>query len=139
MKAALNCVPQLSTLDGWWAEGFNGRNGWAIPAAEGLDEEVDAADHAALFTLLEREVIPAYYNRDERGVPTDWVLRMKEALRVAGQRFTTNRMVREYAERFYIPAVQGLSEGDDPPFDEPVPQQPELQLGLDPETDPGAV
>jgi starch phosphorylase len=128
MKAALNCVPQLSTLDGWWAEGFNGENGWAIPAADGLDHEVDAADHEALFTLLEREVVPAYYHRDDRDIPLEWIARMKEALRVAGRTFTTNRMVREYAERCYVPAVRGVSDGDDPPFDKPMPQQVELPL-----------
>ena len=118
MKAALNCVPQLSTLDGWWAEGFNGRNGWAIPTTEGTDEEVDAADYANLFDLLEREVVPAYYKRDENGIPTGWVERMKEALRVAGRQFTTQRMVKEYVEHFYVPAVQGTTEGDDPPTDD---------------------
>jgi starch phosphorylase len=118
MKAALNCVPQLSTLDGWWAEGFNGRNGWAIPTTEGTDEEVDAADYANLFDLLEREVVPAYYKRDENGIPTAWVERMKEALRVAGRQFTTQRMVKEYVEHFYVPAVRGTTEGDDPPTDD---------------------
>jgi starch phosphorylase len=118
MKAALNCVPQLSTLDGWWAEGFNGRNGWAIPTSEGSEEEVDAADHASLFDLLDREVVPAYYKRDENGIPRAWVMRMKEALRVAGRQFTTRRMVKEYVEWYYVPAVQGLTEGDDPPTDD---------------------
>jgi starch phosphorylase len=128
MKAALNCVPQLSTIDGWWAEGFNGENGWAIPLAEGTDEEVDARDHEALFTLLEREVVPEYYDaRDERGVPTAWVHRMKEALRVAGRRFTTHRMVHEYAERHYAPAIAGSLDHDDPPTHEP-PEQVELDL-----------
>jgi len=115
MKAALNCVPQISTLDGWWAEGYNGDNGWAIPVSEGTDEEVDAKDHDALFSLLEREVVPMYYERDEDGLPRRWIRMMKEALRVGGTHFTTARMVREYTDRFYVPALGGSTEGDDPP------------------------
>lgn len=76
---------------------------------------MDARDHEALFRLLEREVVPAFYDRDERGIPHGWVRRMKESVRVAGRDFTTGRMVQEYAERYYAPALQGLTEGDDPP------------------------
>jgi starch phosphorylase len=117
MKAALNFVPQLSTLDGWWAEGFNGGNGWAIPKAEAEGDALDAADHEALFTLLEREVVPAYYERDERDLPPAWINRMKQAAIVAGKAFTARRMVMEYAERFYVPALRGVTEGDDAPTD----------------------
>ncbi|MDT8341471.1 MAG: alpha-glucan family phosphorylase [Longimicrobiales bacterium] len=105
MKAALNLVPQLSTLDGWWAEGYDGSNGWAIPREEGPSEEVDRQDHEALMAVLEREVVPAFYERNEDGVPTRYVARMKNALRVAGSRFTARRMVREYAEFCYAPAL----------------------------------
>ncbi|MDP2957242.1 MAG: alpha-glucan family phosphorylase [Longimicrobiales bacterium] len=115
MKAGLNCVPQISTLDGWWAEGFNGANGWAIPVVEGSDDHVDAHDHDALFTLLEREIVPLYYHRDEHGLPRDWIKVMKETLRVAGTHFTTERMVKEYTERFYVPALASTVERDDPP------------------------
>jgi len=119
MKAALNCVPQLSTLDGWWAEGFDGENGWAIPLAEGTNEEVDSHDHDALFSLLEREVVPTFYEaQDEGGIPTAWVRRMKEALRVAGRTFTTRRMVQEYTENYYLPALSGAEAADDPPTHE---------------------
>ena len=117
MKAALNFVPQLSTLDGWWAEGFNGENGWAIPKAEAEGDALDEADHEALFTLLEREVVPAYYERDERDLPPAWIKRMKQAAIVAGEAFTAGRMVVEYAERFYVPALRGVTEGDDAPTD----------------------
>jgi glycogen phosphorylase len=118
MKAALNFVPQLSTLDGWWAEGFNGENGWAIPTSEAEGDELDAADHEALFTLLEREVVPAFYERDDRGIPTEWLRRMKQAMIVAAKTFTSGRMVKEYTERFYVPALSGATEGDDPPTDD---------------------
>jgi starch phosphorylase len=117
MKAALNFVPQLSTLDGWWAEGFNGDNGWAIPKSGAEGEELDEADHEALFTLLEREVVPTYYARDERDLPTEWIAMMKQAAIVAGKTFTTARMVMDYTERFYAPALRGITEGDDPPTD----------------------
>jgi starch phosphorylase len=114
MKAALNTVPQLSTLDGWWAEGYDGRNGWAIPAApEGGD--ADAADAEQLYRLLEEEVVPLFYTRDGRGVPVGWVEKMKHALRVAGQRFTARRMVRQYVTEYYVPAIKGQGPGDDPP------------------------
>ncbi len=115
MKAGLNGVPQISTLDGWWAEGFNGSNGWAIPVTRGLDDDVDAHDHDALFTLLEREVVPLYYERDESGLPRGWIRVMKEALRVAGSKFTTGRMVKAYTERYYVPALASRVEHDDPP------------------------
>ena len=71
MKAALNGVPQLSTIDGWWEEGFDGTNGWALPhVPESLDiEETDRQDAAALYRVLEQEIVPSYYDRDARGVP----------------------------------------------------------------------
>ncbi len=116
MKAALNCVPQISTLDGWWAEGFIGNNGWAIPLSKGSEDEIDTQDHDALFTLLERDVVPMYYDRGDDGVPHAWIGRMKHALQVAGSYFTTRRMVREYTERFYVPALRGSAVNDDPPL-----------------------
>ncbi len=115
MKAALNGVPQLGTLDGWWAEGFDGGNGWALPLADGEDNEVDAHDHEQLFTLLEREVVPRFYERDERDLPVAWIRMMKNAIMVAGRHFTTARMVEEYARQYYAPALRGESEGDIPP------------------------
>ncbi len=115
MKAALNCVPQIGTLDGWWAEGFTGTNGWAVSVAEGTDDEVDAHDHDALFTLLEREVVPMYYDRDDEDLPRDWIRMMKEAMRVAGTHFTAERMVQEYAECYYLHALSGDVTNDDPP------------------------
>jgi starch phosphorylase len=120
MKAALNGVPQLSTVDGWWAEGYNGSNGWAIPLASGSIEEVDAQDYQSLFELLEREVVPEFYDRNGDGIPHRWVQRMKSAIAEAGRVFTTGRMVREYASTYYVPALQGTTAEDDrPQMDEP--------------------
>jgi starch phosphorylase len=114
MKAALNGVPQLSTLDGWWYEGYEGKNGWAIPTAE-EGEEADAADAEHLYHLLEEQVVPLFYARDARGIPTGWVERMKHALRVAGERFTARRMVQQYAMQYYVPVARGELAPDDLP------------------------
>jgi starch phosphorylase len=120
MKAALNGVPQLSTVDGWWAEGYNGENGWAIPLSEGEPDQVDEHDHRVLFDLLERKIVPEYYDRDEHGIPRAWVRRMKECVIKAGQVFTTGRMVREYTTKYYAAALTGRVDHDDPPaLDEP--------------------
>ena len=114
MKAALNGVPQLSTLDGWWAEGYTGDNGWAIPLPDpGADG--DAADVESLFALLEEQVIPRYYERDAREVPVAWVRMMKHAICVACERFTARRMLRDYVAGYYAPAIRGDLPHDDPP------------------------
>ena len=112
MKAALNGVPQLSVLDGWWAEGYDALNGWGIPVP-GSDEDPDAADAERLYCLLEEQVVPLYYSRDARGIPLGWTDKMKHALRVAGGRFTADRMLREYVADYYAPAMRG-----EPPRDE---------------------
>jgi glycogen phosphorylase len=104
MKAALNGGLNLSVLDGWWAEAFDGQNGWALPERQAPDEETqDAQDTTALFDVLESEVVPAFYERDENGVPRGWVARIKASLRTAGTTFTTRRMVGEYVDRMYRP------------------------------------
>jgi starch phosphorylase len=117
MKAGLNGVPQLGTLDGWWQEGYDGLGGWAIPpAAEGSDvATVDAADADRLYRLLEDQVIPLYYTRNEHGVPLGWVDKMRHALRLVGSRFTARRMLQEYMQEYYAPAIRGEAFGDDPP------------------------
>jgi starch phosphorylase len=114
MKAALNGVPQISTLDGWWAEGYDGTNGWAIPHAP-ADQDSDAADVEHFYSLLEEQVIPLYYTRDERGIPLGWLEKMRNAIRVAGEQFTARRMVHDYVENYYIPAIRGYATPDDPP------------------------
>ena len=115
MKAALNGVPQLSTLDGWWEEGYTGRNGWAIPkAAPG--EDADVADAEQLYRLLTEEVVPLWYDRDDRGIPRGWVQRMKSAIQVAGRRFSARRMLQDYANSYYAPILRGDPFPDDPPL-----------------------
>jgi starch phosphorylase len=115
MKAALNGVPQLSTIDGWWEEGFNGKNGWAIAKAE-PGQDADAADAANLYQLLENDIVPLWYDQDDNGIPRRWVQRMKEAIRVAGHQFTARRMLQDYVERYYAPILRGDPFVDDPPL-----------------------
>ncbi|MBC8414043.1 alpha-glucan family phosphorylase [bacterium] len=104
MKAALNGVPQLSILDGWWIEGHNGKNGWAF---EGTGS--DGKDAEAIYSLLEKKIIPLYYNQDEDGVPQEWVKVMKEAIKSIGAHFSARRMVKEYANKFYKHALKAVS------------------------------
>ncbi|WP_217915174.1 alpha-glucan family phosphorylase [Miltoncostaea marina] len=117
MKAAVNGALNLSVLDGWWAEGYSPDCGWAIGSGETYDdpEENDAVEAEALYTLLEREVIPAFFTRDPSDRPRDWTAMMTASIRRAGATFSTGRMVREYAERAYIPAHRSavaLAAGD---------------------------
>ncbi len=102
MKSALNGGLQLSILDGWWAEGFNGSNGWGLPG-DILPDPVmqDNRDAAALYDCLEHEVLPLFYERDGDGVPTGWIARMKESLKTNGPRFSATRMVEEYVDHAY--------------------------------------
>ena len=108
MKAALNGGLNFSVLDGWWREAYNGRNGWAI--GEDRDPDVpevqDKADALSLYSTLENEVIPQYYDRNGDWIPLDWVDRMKNSLRTVTPQFSTRRMVKEYVERLYVPAVK---------------------------------
>jgi glycogen phosphorylase len=101
MKAALNGVLNCSILDGWWAEGYTPEVGFAIGDAEEADDEADAE---ALFAVLEQQVIPAYYERDENGLPRRWIEMMRHSIAELGSRYNTNRMVIEYVERLYLPA-----------------------------------
>jgi starch phosphorylase len=102
MKAALNGGLHLSVLDGWWAEAFDGGNGWAIASDPQLDPEAqDARDAAALLDLLEREVVPLFHDRDGAGLPRGWLRRVKASLRTALVGFGAGRMLRDYAERAY--------------------------------------
>jgi starch phosphorylase len=107
-KAALNGVLNFSVLDGWWREGYNGRNGWAIGDDTDLDDpdEQDRRDALSLYDTLENEIIPLYYNeRSADGLPGDWIARMKEAMRTLAPQFSMRRMVKEYTERMYHPAM----------------------------------
>ena len=108
MKAALNGVLNCSILDGWWAEGYSPERGFAIgdEAEAATEEEQDAADAEALFAVLEQQVLPAYYERED-GLPMRWIEMMRHSIAELGTQFSTNRMVIEYVDRLYLPAHLG--------------------------------
>jgi starch phosphorylase len=102
MKAAMNGVLNFSILDGWWIEGYNGDNGFAIGDLSEADERTaDAMDAEALYSTLENQIIPAFYDLDEAGLPTDWIRRMRNSMATLTPRFSSDRMVKEYVEKIY--------------------------------------
>jgi starch phosphorylase len=107
MKAAQNGVPNVSVLDGWWDEGFEGDNGWAIGDRETDPDEAaqDWRDAQDLYRILEEEIVPAYYDRDRNGLPTRWLAIMRRAMSSALWQFSTTRMLHEYTELLYLPAA----------------------------------
>jgi glycogen phosphorylase len=107
-KAALNGALNCSILDGWWDEMFNGENGWAISSAESYEdlERRDAVEAASLFDLLERQIVPLYYDRFEGPVPRRWVRKVKASLRSLGPQVVASRMVRDYVEQLYEPTAE---------------------------------
>jgi len=108
MKAAINGALNFSVLDGWWREAYNGENGWAI--GEDVDGDnspaQDKKDAGDLYDILENEIIPLYYNRDPKEISRSWIARMKGSLKTIIPQFSTRRMVKEYVERLYDPALQ---------------------------------
>jgi glycogen phosphorylase len=106
-KVLLNGGLNLSILDGWWAEAYDGLNGFAIGDAtvHVATEEQDRRDGEALYRTLEKEVVPLYYERDENDVPRGWIFRMKRAIQTLGWRFNTDRMVMDYTRECYMPAA----------------------------------
>jgi starch phosphorylase len=107
MKVLINGGINLSELDGWWAEAYTPEVGWALGDGQehGDDADWDAAEAVTLYERLERKVIPEFYNRNEKGIPTAWVARMRESMARLTPRFSADRTVREYTEQHYLPAV----------------------------------
>jgi starch phosphorylase len=112
MKVLVNGGINLSELDGWWAEAYAPEVGWALGDGQehGDDPAWDAFEADSLYALLEREVIPEFYTRDESGIPTAWVKRMRESMARLTPRFSANRTVREYTEQHYLPAAAAYHE-----------------------------
>jgi glycogen phosphorylase len=108
MKSALNGGLNLSIRDGWWDEWYDGENGWAIPSADGVADEArrDDLEASALYDLLERAVVPKFYERDEHGTPPRWIQMVRHTLQTLGPKVLASRMVRDYVETYYVPAAQ---------------------------------
>lgn len=117
MKAALNGALNLSILDGWWNEYFDGGNGWAIPSADRAHDgaERDAMEATALYDLIENRIAPRFYERDADGVPAGWVHDIRHTLATLSPELSADRMVRQYVERLYVPAgrAQRIVAADD--------------------------
>jgi starch phosphorylase len=107
MKAALNGGLNLSILDGWWDEWYDGHNGWAIPSADGVDDpdRRDDIEATALYDLIENEIAPRFYDHDEAGVPLRWIEMVRHTLRSLGPKVLATRMVREYVDTLYSPST----------------------------------
>lgn len=110
MKVLPNGGLNLSTLDGWWAEAYEPELGWAIGRGETYDDLAyqDTVESNALYDTLEKEIVPIFYGRGADGLPRSWISRMKKSMRVLSPRFSSNRMVWEYGERFYLPAARAF-------------------------------
>jgi glycogen phosphorylase len=108
MKAAINGVLNVSVLDGWWAEAYKPGIGWSIGNGESYENEElqDEIESKALYDLLEREIIPAFYSRGRDNLPREWIAKMKESIQYVGEHFCSQRMLLEYSTRFYLPAME---------------------------------
>lgn len=108
MKAALNGIPNFSILDGWWMEGYNGANGWAIGNDQEFHDEhaQDDFDANSIYQTLEDEIVPLYYDQDRDGIPRGWVEIMRESIRSNAPLFSTRRMLKEYTTNMYIKAIE---------------------------------
>jgi starch phosphorylase len=106
-KAGMNGAVNFSVLDGWWVEGFNGKNGWAIGDNRDYEdtELQDRIDSVSMYNTLENEIIPLYYDKNENNVPENWVKVMKESIRTVASYFNTSRMVKEYTQKQYMPSA----------------------------------
>ncbi len=110
MKASMNGVLNLSVRDGWWNEAYNGKNGWAIGDSKGgSPAEEDESDARSLYSLLENEIVPLYYDRDRLGVPRQWIKIVKEAIKSVSPVFNACRMMREYTQQMYLPTAKTAS------------------------------
>jgi starch phosphorylase len=121
MKVIYNGGVNCSILDGWWAEGYKPEVGWAIGSGEEYDEKdlqtQDFIESQALYNIIEKDIVPLFYERGRDGLPRGWIDKMKSAMRILGPFFNTRRMVQEYTQHYYIPSYQRLLEMSRPTLD----------------------
>lgn len=110
-KVCINGIINFSVLDGWWCEGYNGKNGWPIGDDTAYDNEFyqDNADSESIYETLENKIVPLFYNRNEKGIPCGWVQVMKESIKSLLYKYSTHRMVQEYTDRFYVPSMNRVN------------------------------
>ena len=111
MKAALNGALNLSIMDGWWDEWYDGQNGWAIPTADGVHDEDrrDDLEASALYDLIENSVAATFYDRDEAGIPRRWIQQVRHTMQTLGPKVLASRMVRDYVDKLYVPAANAAA------------------------------
>ncbi|MDR2490067.1 MAG: alpha-glucan family phosphorylase, partial [Spirochaetaceae bacterium] len=121
MKASMNGVLNCSVLDGWWDEAYNANVGWAIGQGEMYADEKlqDEIESKGLYDILEQDIIPLYYQRDRSGLPRGWIAKMKCCMREIGQSMSSHRMLTDYANQFYIPALKNAAKIVKTEYDEP--------------------
>ena len=105
MKVIANGGLNFSILDGWWDEGYTPENGWKIDSmlSEGISiEERDLFEANSLYNTLEKDIIPLYYHRNSKGIPAEWIMKIRSSIKNLAGYFSTNRMVKEYCEKFYM-------------------------------------
>ncbi len=110
-KVCINGVINFSILDGWWCEGYNGNNGWVIGDETEFDNEnsQDNIDSESIYDTLEEKIIPLFYKVNDKGIPVEWVKLMKNSIKSLSWNYSTDRMVKEYTERMYLPAMAGAA------------------------------
>jgi starch phosphorylase len=108
MKAALNGVPHLSISDGWWVEGYDGKNGWSFDHAE-VNGDINKSDAESIYRILEEKIVPFFYRTGDDGIPHDWIKIMKAAIKSCAPTFSARRMAKQYVTKFYNPAFQNVS------------------------------
>ncbi|MCX7842599.1 MAG: alpha-glucan family phosphorylase [Clostridia bacterium] len=106
-KVCINGIINFSVLDGWWCEGYNGKNGWSIGDDTHYDNEYyqDNADSESIYDTLENKIVPLFYDRNENGIPVNWVKVMKESIKSLTYQYSTHRMVQDYTKKMYVPAM----------------------------------
>ena len=114
-KVSINGIINFSILDGWWCEGYDGTNGWVIGDETEFDNEntQDNTDSESIYDTLEQKIIPLYYKRNSEGIPTDWIRVMKNSIKTLSWNYSTDRMVQEYTNRFYVPAMETVAKVSD--------------------------